>query len=47
MKTIYIHRTTEDPLEDMGSLKVEFDLFVDGTMTDGSGGLLTIADALT
>ncbi|KAJ7248615.1 HAD-like domain-containing protein [Mycena haematopus] len=44
MKTVYIHRKTEDLEEDMGLIRTEFDAFVDGT-TDG-GGIPAVAALL-
>jgi hypothetical protein len=46
MKTIYIHRKTEDPEEDMEKLKREFDWFIDGTKGDGKDGLVVLAELL-
>jgi hypothetical protein len=42
MKTVYIHRITEDPDEDMDKVRADVDFFIDGT--DESGGLLRLAE---
>jgi hypothetical protein len=45
MRTIYIHRDTEDPEEDMDQIRADVDLFLDGTRSTGAkGGLLALAD---
>ncbi len=47
MRAVYLHRSTEDTLEDMGTVKVENDLFIDSRETTASsGGLLKLATAL-
>lgn len=47
MKTIYIHRDTEDPLEDEDNLRSEFDLYIDGRAAVGpEGGLVRLAEVL-
>lgn len=46
MRTVYIHRSTEDPLEDMGVVRAEFDYFIDGTDGSSTCGLIALADAL-
>ncbi|THV05758.1 haloacid dehalogenase [Dendrothele bispora CBS 962.96] len=48
MKTAYIHRTTEDPDEDIASIETqqEFDLFIPGTDGTASCGLSRLADVL-
>ena len=48
MRTIYIHRDTEDPLEDEDALKSEFDLYIDGRAAAGhDGGLVHLAKLLS
>ncbi|KZT52738.1 HAD-like protein [Calocera cornea HHB12733] len=44
MKTVYIHRPTEDPQEDMSKVREDVDLFLDG-ISPGSG-LMALADHL-
>ena len=39
MRTIYVHRATEDLDEDMAAIRTEFDAFVDGTSGSRSAGL--------
>lgn len=47
MKTIYVHRWTEDPDLDMSLLREEFDAFVNGrNTTSTSGGLVDVAGLL-
>ncbi|KAI0345982.1 haloacid dehalogenase [Trametopsis cervina] len=47
MKTIYVHRWTEDPSLDMSALRLEFDAFVDGRdTTKDEGGLMAVASLL-
>ncbi|EJD45492.1 haloacid dehalogenase [Auricularia subglabra TFB-10046 SS5] len=43
MRTAYIHRSTEDPHEDIGALRGEFDYFVDGTDGSATCGLTALA----
>lgn len=48
MRTIYIHRDTEDPLEDEEEMRTEFDLYIDGRAEVGAeGGLVRLADILS
>ncbi|KII85904.1 hypothetical protein PLICRDRAFT_44328 [Plicaturopsis crispa FD-325 SS-3] len=44
MKTVYIHRTTEDLTEDMDAVKADSDVFIDGR--GAGGGLLELARVL-
>ncbi|KZP01042.1 HAD-like protein [Calocera viscosa TUFC12733] len=44
MKTVYIHRETEDPQEDMSKVRQDVDLFLDGISP--WNGLLALADHL-
>lgn len=47
MKTVYVHRWTEDPDLDMSILRTEFDAFVDGrNTTSTAGGLISVAGLL-
>lgn len=47
MKTVYVHRWTEDPDLDMSTLRTEFDAFVDGrNTTSTTGGLISVAGHL-
>ncbi|KAF8208306.1 haloacid dehalogenase [Mycena galopus ATCC 62051] len=46
MKTIYIHRNTEDVDEDMDLIRTEFDAFVDGTAAGSDGGITAVAALL-
>ncbi|KAF8830190.1 hypothetical protein HHX47_DHR2000720 [Lentinula edodes] len=46
IKTAYIHRTTEDPEEDMQQVRSECDIFVSGTDGSTSCGLNELADIL-
>lgn len=46
MRTIYIHRQTEDLDEDMGVLATEFDAFVDGRAGGVEVGLGEVARIL-
>jgi len=46
IKTAYIHRTTEDPHEDMEQVQHEFDMFISGTSGSKACGLNALADAL-
>ncbi|KAJ7177945.1 haloacid dehalogenase [Mycena filopes] len=46
MKTIYVHRTTEDLDEDMDQIRTEFDAFVDGTTPSLAGGIVGVAAIL-
>ncbi|KAJ4001954.1 haloacid dehalogenase [Lentinula boryana] len=46
MKTAYIHRTTEDPDEDMERVRSECDIFVSGTDGKTFCGLYELADIL-
>ncbi|KAJ7507281.1 HAD-like domain-containing protein [Mycena galericulata] len=46
MKTVYVHRVTEDLDEDMDRIRTEFDVFVDGTTDDLPGGLPSVASIL-
>ena len=46
MKTVYIQRRTEDPMEDMQRVRDEVDFFVDGTRGDERCGFGELADVL-
>ncbi|KAJ7701753.1 haloacid dehalogenase [Mycena rosella] len=46
MKTIYVHRLTEDLHEDMERIRTECDASVDGTTGDLTGGLSAVAAIL-
>lgn len=46
MRTIYIHRTTEDPHESTDRIKAEVDAFFDGRGATGSDGLGHVASLL-
>ncbi|KAJ3893826.1 HAD-like domain-containing protein [Lentinula edodes] len=46
IKTAYIHRTTEDPEEDMQQVRSECDIFVSGTDGSTSCGLNELAEIL-
>lgn len=46
MKTAYIHRSTEDPEEDMDRLKQTFDFFVEETDGSDISGLVKLATIL-
>ncbi len=44
LRTVYIHRNTEDLGEDMEQVRTEVDMFVDGTKP--GGGLTELAERL-
>lgn len=47
LKTVYVHRWTEDPDLDMSIVRTQFDAFVDGRETTAhKGGLLEVAGIL-
>ncbi|KAE9392643.1 haloacid dehalogenase [Gymnopus androsaceus JB14] len=46
IKTAYIHRTTEDPHEDMDQVRRECDMFISGTDGSKACGLNALADTL-
>ncbi|WVQ83525.1 haloacid dehalogenase, type II [Cryptococcus sp. DSM 104549] len=47
MRTIYIHRDTEDVFQDMAKIRSEVDLFIDGRTAAGlNGGLVELATVL-
>ncbi|KAG7442822.1 haloacid dehalogenase [Guyanagaster necrorhizus] len=46
MKTAYIHRSTEDPEEDIDHLRQTFDFFVEGTDGSDISGLVKLANIL-
>ena len=46
MKTVYVQRKTEDPMEDMRRVRDEVDFFVDGTRGDEGCGFGELADVL-
>ncbi|ORY25232.1 HAD-like domain-containing protein [Naematelia encephala] len=47
MRTIYIHRDTEDPEEDFEQLRTDVDLLIDGRAAAGpKGGLIALAELL-
>ncbi len=46
MKTAYIHRSTEDPEENMDRLKQTFDFFIEGTDGSDVNGLVQLATIL-
>lgn len=47
LRTIYIHRDTEDPLESEDNLRTEFDLYIDGRNAAGArGGLVHLGEML-
>ncbi|KAJ7757029.1 haloacid dehalogenase [Mycena metata] len=46
MKSVYVHRKTEDLDEDMDRVRTEFDAFVDGTTDSLAGGIASVAALL-
>lgn len=46
IRTVYIHRSTEDLNEDMDLVRKEFDVFVDGIGRSPQGGLMALANLL-